>query len=249
MPHSKKTRAKVSKIKRDWNKRVKHLEKLKHKHQSDTYEITLPHVSLGDLRRKWSLKQKEPHPAILRNVKNFVRLPSDPNRPLLIYGSDRGLLACRIRLQQPELVQQLSDSIDKLPSKISHYKYRGIKRGEYRTRHLGVWAPYMVVPKHTKEHRQHKKPHDNFLRDNSALWYEISAILGQMAPNFFKEFLRYPTGPGLRHGCDTWAACVVNDGGNNPNQTNIHRDVKESQYGYSCVISCGDFTGGDLCYS
>jgi hypothetical protein len=67
-----------------------------------------------------------------------------------------------------------------------------------------------------------------------------------MAPNFFKESLRYPTGPGLRHGCDAWAACVVNDSGNNPNQTNIHRDVKESQYGYSCVISCGEFTGGDL---
>jgi hypothetical protein len=104
----------------------------------------------------------------------------------------------------------------------------------------------MTEPQYTREHRQHHKQHDQFLRENTELWHEISALLGQLAPNFFKESLRYPSGPGLSHGCDAWAACVVNDGGNNPNQTNVHRDVKESQYGYSCVISCGNFTGGDL---
>ena len=104
----------------------------------------------------------------------------------------------------------------------------------------------MVMPKHTREHRQYKTAHDQFLRENAELWYEISAMLGQMAPNFFKESLRYPSGPGLDRSCNAWAVCVVNNGGNNPNQTNIHRDVKESQYGYSCMISCGDFTGGDL---
>jgi hypothetical protein len=115
----------------DLNKRIKSLQKLKHKHLSNSYEITLPHISLGDLRKRWSFQQKEPHPAVLRNVKNFVRLPTNSNRPLFIYGSDDGLLACRVRLQRPELVQQLSESIDELPSKISHYNYRGIKRGEY----------------------------------------------------------------------------------------------------------------------
>jgi hypothetical protein len=104
----------------------------------------------------------------------------------------------------------------------------------------------MVTPKYTKEHREHVQAHNNFLQWNSKLWYEISALLGQVAPNFFKESLRYPAGEGLNRGCNAWAACVINNGGNNPNQTNIHRDVRESQYGYSCVISCGDFTGGDL---
>jgi hypothetical protein len=39
---------------------------------------------------------------------------------------------------------------------------------------------------------------------------------------------------------------LLYNGGNNPNQTNIHRDVKKSQYGYSCVVSCREFTGGAI---
>ena len=65
-------------------------------------------------------------------------------------------------------------------------------------------------------------------------------------PGVFKEFQRYPLAKGQTRDCGAWAACVVNNGGNNPNETEIHRDVKESQYGYSCIVSCGNYTGGDL---
>ena len=66
MTHSKRTQAKKEAIKRDLEKRVKELQKLKEKHFKDAYEITLPNVSLGDLRAKWTLQQKPLHPAVER---------------------------------------------------------------------------------------------------------------------------------------------------------------------------------------
>jgi len=104
----------------------------------------------------------------------------------------------------------------------------------------------MKMPEYTKEHREHRKAHDQFLKDNEELFNDMSAFLGQVAPGVFKEFQRYPLGKGQIRPCGAWASCVVNNGGNSPNQTNIHRDVKESQFGYSCVVSCGDYTGGDI---
>ena len=33
---------------------------------------------------------------------------------------------------------------------------------------------------------------------------------------------------------------------NDPNETNVHRDVKESPYSYSCIFACGDYIRGDI---
>jgi len=74
----------------------------------------------------------------------------------------------------------------------------------------------------------------------------MSALLGGLAPGPFQEMQRYPLPKDKFLSCGAWAACVVNNGGNNPNETQVHRDVKESQYGYSCIVSCGDFQGGAL---
>jgi hypothetical protein len=74
----------------------------------------------------------------------------------------------------------------------------------------------------------------------------MSAILGALAPGVFKDFQLYPMPETAQRQCGAWAACVINNGGNNPNQTEVHRDVKESQYGYSCVVSCGNYTKGDI---
>src|SRR5437667_433332 len=41
--------------------------------------------------------------------------------------------------------------------------------------------------------------------------------------------------------CGEWLGCAINKGGNNPNQTNRHRNASEAQYGYSGLISCGDY--------
>src|SRR5271154_4107752 len=246
MTHSKRTQAKKEAIKRDLEKRVKELQKLKEKHFKDAYEITLPNVSLGDLRAKWTLQQKPLHPAVERRVPHFTRMPSDPDRPLVIRGSDGGLLACRIRLNRPDLIQKLSDSIEQLPADLKHYKYKGITRGEYQTRHLGVWAPYMKTPEYTAEHRDKQEAHDKFLEDNKELFRDMSGLMGMLVPGVFKEFQRYPLGPEQERGAGAWAALVVNNGGNNPNQTNIHRDVREAQFGYSCGASCGDFRDGAI---
>jgi predicted 2-oxoglutarate/Fe(II)-dependent dioxygenase YbiX len=74
----------------------------------------------------------------------------------------------------------------------------------------------------------------------------MSAILGAVAPGVFKDFQLYSLPKEAQRQCGAWAACVINNGGNNPNQTEVHCDVKESQFGYSCVVSCGDYSGGDI---
>jgi len=38
----------------------------------------------------------------------------------------------------------------------------------------------------------------------------------------------------------------VNKGGNDPNQTNIHGDPSEALYGYSCLVSYGNYIEGEL---
>ena len=243
MPHSVKQRKKRERVTRDLNKRVKQLKKLATKHYADAEIIILPDVSLGDLREKYKHTHHPLHPAVVRNVPKFTRIPINKDRPLLIYGSDGGLLVARIHLKRHDLITKLSESIDRLPEKTKHYKFRGIKRGEYKTRHYGVWASYQPKPYLTAEHRGDGEIADAFLEENSELFHEMSAVLGELAPGVFKEFQRYPI-PGLKRGCGAWSACVVNNGGNNPNQTEAHRDVKESQYGYSCVVTCGDFTKG-----
>jgi hypothetical protein len=245
MPHSKSGHNQRTRLVRELDKRLEDLAQLRAKNFTNAREIRLTKVSLGDLRARWKNEQKPPHPAVLRQVPNFTRIPSDPNQPLLIYGSDGGLLAARIRSKRPDLILKLATTIDTLPP-AEHYKHKGVKRSEYKTRHLGVWAPYMKIPEYTAEHREHREVHDQFLKDNEELFNDMSAFMGQVAPGVFKEFQRYPLAKGQTRPCGAWASCVVNNGGNNPNQTNIHRDVRESQYGYSCVVSCGDFTGGDI---
>ena len=62
----------------------------------------------------------------------------------------------------------------------------------------------------------------------------------------FKQFQNYVLGNGLKRLCGVFAGCVVNYGGNDPEQTEVHRDVKEAQYGYSCIFSYGKYMGGSL---
>jgi len=243
MPHSVKQRKKRERVTRDLNKRVKELKKLKTKHYADAEIIVLPNVSLGDLRDKYKYHHHPLHPAVVRSVPKFTRIPINKDRPLLIYGSDGGLLVARIPLKRQDLVTKLSESIDRLPEKTRHYTFRGINRSEYKTRHYGVWASYQPLPFITAEHKDDGPIADAFLEENAELFHVMSGALGELAPGVFKEFQRYPI-PDLERACGAWSACVVNNGGNNPNQTEVHRDVRESQYGYSCVVTCGEFTKG-----
>jgi hypothetical protein len=153
MVHSTSKRKARDRAKKILNDRVANLQRLKEKHMPEVQSITLEHVSLGDLRHRYKPTHQELHPAIRRMSKNFQHYNSSAQTPLLIYGSDGGLLAARIRLQNQDLIKRLSKAIDALPENTKHYKFKGIKRGEYQTRHYGVWAAYMPEPRLTAEHR------------------------------------------------------------------------------------------------
>jgi len=153
MVHSTSKRKARDRAKKILNERVANLQRLKEKHMPEVHSVTLDHVSLGDLRRRYKPTHQALHPAIRRMCKNFKRYESSAVTPLLIYGSDGGLLAARVRLQNQDLIECLSKAIDALPAKTKHYKFKGIKRGEYQTRHYGVWAAYMPEPRLTAEHR------------------------------------------------------------------------------------------------
>jgi hypothetical protein len=249
MPYSVRTRKKIERTRNSLKKRVKQVQKLTEKRMEGAQIITLPDVSLGDLRRRYKRKQTLPPQAVLRQVPNFTRIPSNPDKPLLIYGSDDGLLACRVRLKHPDLIQDLSNSIDALPPKVKRYKFKGIERSKYEARHFGVWAPYSKESFITREHRDDGAKATQFFETNKRLFEHMSAVLGGLAPGVFKEMQRYPVGKDLPpRFCGAWTACVVNHGGKfeDPEETEIHRDVSESQYGYSCVVCCGDFSGGAI---
>ena len=141
---------------------------------------------------------------------------------------------------------KLTESIDALPEVTKCYKFKGIKRSQYQKRHYGHWCPYMPTPQLTAEHRRDGTIADNFVNQAQPLFYEMSAVLGGLLPRLFKDMQLFPVPGTVGRMCGAWASCVINDGGDNPKHTNLHRDVKESPYGYSCVIACGDYIEGDL---
>lgn len=249
MPHSVRKRRQRDLRKKALDRRIKDIQRLAKKHYVEPHLVKLSHVSLGELRRRFTHLNpgfKALHPALKRMEysNRFKRYPLDPHKPLEVRGSDGGLLLVRTRLNNPQAVQKLGMAAVKLPNP-KHYKYKGIKRSNYKTLHLGSWAPYSTVCLVTRELRDAGIMGYQFLSDQQFIWSELSRILGQYAPGVFKQYQLYPVNDPAERFCGAWYACVVNDG-QNPNQTEAHRDVKESLYGYSCVIAAGEFTGGAL---
>ena len=248
MTRSVKNRKRIESRKRKLNRRIKSIAQLTAKHVVNPEVVRLPHVSLGDLRQRFhphNTGWKGLHPAIRRTVPKFKRYPLDPTRPLEIYGSDGGLLLVRDRIKNSETIRGLAESVQELPAP-KHYKFKGIKRSEYKTVHFGTWAAYAKQCMITRELKDAGHMGMEFLERYEPVWREMSRLFGQYMPGAFKQFQLYPVNKPCRRFCGAWCACVVNNGGNNPNQTYAHRDVKEAQYGYSCILSCGNFTGGAL---
>ena len=92
MPNSVRTRKKIECTKKTLKKRANQLQKLTKKCIEGAQIITLSDVSLGDLRKRYKCKQTLPPKAVLRQVPNFTQIRSDLDKPLLICGSDNGLL-------------------------------------------------------------------------------------------------------------------------------------------------------------
>lgn len=148
-------------------------------------------------------------------------------------------------LNDPEILNKLTSSLQELPLH-TNLKFRGIDRGSFSTRHYCIWAPYSKTPFISRELIEDGEAGFKFLKDNQGLWDQVSNILGQISPCTYRRFLRYPLLNGLERLCGAFAGCVVNLGDKDPVQTKPHRDVKESIYGYSCVVPIGDYSRGAL---
>ena len=238
MVHSVKNRKKLVKKMRTLKKTAKRLVKLGS--QEGILEMKLPYVALGDLRRRWSQKERPLHPALLRKLKNFTRIKIPKDKPLRISGSDGGLLVYGVALNDKELVDNLYESIQDAPTP-KHYSFKGKKRSEYESWHWTAWAKYSLEPFMSREYLDAQEEADKFFEDNKEVFSRMSEILGQCAPGVFKQFQTYPLPDGVKRLCGAWLGCAINKGGNNPNQTNRHRDASEAQYGYSGLISCEDY--------
>lgn len=245
MPHSK---AKRSRIYNHMRSIASHLQKLKNLHEKHIHKakvIRHSSVTLGELRANYTPHHKSIPTELLANVQYFHRVKSDPTRPLFIYGKDGGLIAHRTSLNDSAMVDQLTQSLKALPRRTNH-KFRGIDRGKYSTRHLTVWCPYAKKPFVSRELKEDEEANLEFLNSNVQLWNRLSDILGQISPSTYRQFLRYPLPKDLKRFCTAWAGCVVNLGDKDPVQTKPHRDVKESIFGFSCVVPAGNYTGGAL---
>jgi hypothetical protein len=235
-----------NKVDKDLKRRVKNLAKLHTKHMPEVQKVKLSYISLGDLRQRFSTRHQPLPPSWPDEVHDFERYTStDGGKPLLIYGSDNRLLALRIRSKQPESVKKLAEAIDALPTP-KKWDAKGIQRGHYMSQHFGVWCPYMPQPRVTAEQRNAGAAADDFAELAQPLFREMTAVLGGVAPDVFQEFQRHALPPDAQRACGAWASCVVNNGGEDADQGNLHRDVRESPFGFSCAIACGDFEEGDL---
>ena len=246
MPHSKSTRSFISKRLSKLEKRIRRLKAIAFNYNQNAQVITVP-VTLGQLRQQYSPRHKKPisNIDVEDSIQTYQRIPMDPQRPLFIYGKDGGLIAYRTSLDSSDLLTTLTQSIRELPTKTG-LKFRGIYRGKYSTRHYCVWSPYSRKPFISRELRDDGEAGLEFLKKNTKLWTQLSNILGGISPNTYKSFLRYPLPKELHRFCSAWAGCVVNIGDEDPVQTRPHRDVKESIFGFSCIVTAGDYTGGGL---
>jgi len=226
-------------------RRTKRLSKLAVHQQQNMVEMVLSYVSLGDLRRRWRQRETPLNPYLDKKFKKFKRIKIPRDKPIRICGSDGGLMVYGVALNEPEPVNTLFQSIKDLPTP-KHYTFKGKKRSEYLTRHFTVWAKYSLSPYLSKDYLDDIDAAEQFFKKNELVFQIMSAILGQCAPGVFQQFQMYPLPNGLRRLCGAWLGCAINNGGNNPNQAYVHRDASEALYGYSGLISCGDYRRGGL---
>jgi len=227
-------------------KKVKKLQVLQDKFKTNSKVMNLKSVSLGNLRSRSSCQQTDLSEGLIQKVAGFQRVSPKPNEPLLIYGSDGGLLAASMSNDDSESVRRLDESIEALRKGKSKCQSKGKDRGKYEKLIFTLWSPYRKEPIYSKDYRLRERESKRFIEDNKSIFRKLTNLLGQVAPGVFKELQRYPVNDGLSRLCDAWCGCVINRFGLDAPPTEIHRDVKEPKYGYSGLICTGEFTGGGL---
>jgi hypothetical protein len=245
MPHSTRKRKQIEKHKTALNKRVKNINEIMLKKNPTSHKITLPFVSLGDLRHQGRTSL---HPALIckESVSNFTCYKADSTTPLEIHGSDRGLLAYRLPGMESKYLETLHSTINNLPLLQKNTEQNSINHEPSSETQLAVWCPYSTTPVLSSEFEQHEIAHRHFIEANEKVWNRMTFSLGHVAPKVFKDVQRFPLPSGMERLCKTWCACVVNKGGVDEERTEQHRNVHEGQAGYSCLCSTGNYSGGGL---
>lgn len=245
MSRSTEIKRKIKRTKTQLMKRIKNLQRMAKCQHKNVQTIKLQHVSLGDLRRRWKQKPTKLDPALLSKVPQFQRIAIDSHRSVCIKGSDDGLLAYVANINRLDLVDQLYKSIVALPDP-KPYKHKGVARSDARIWHFCVWAKYKPFPFLSKELRDMWEEGMRFMETNREVFGIMSGLMGQVVPEAFKTFQRYPLPDGLFRLCGAWLGCAVNHGKSNQKKTKIHRDASGAIYGYSGLISCGNYRKGGL---
>jgi hypothetical protein len=251
MPHSTSKNQKIRKTLEKLNDEIRILSELGEERLKNAEKISLPHVSLGALKKQYKYRHRKVDPALRRQEEKgkFRYLASDSDRYLVIKGWDEGLLACRAPIRDPKVVQTLTTSMNMIPSDKTSKKSKtnGLDRGDHSSQYYCVWADSSPEPFISKDAKLNLETTEKFLDDNKKSWKCMSNLLGEVAPRTYKRFQRFPLPGKLKRFCGAWAGCVVNVGRNkNPVRTKAHRDVKEGKHGYSCLCACGDYEGGEV---
>ena len=101
-------------IKKDLNELPKRLLALSQKHPANALRIKWLHVSLGEPRENYKPHYIGIDPILLQDPPNFTIHQSCQDTPLLLYGSDDGIIAARLCLKDSMLglLTQVSATID-----------------------------------------------------------------------------------------------------------------------------------------
>jgi len=75
------------------------------------------------------------------------------------------------------------------------------------TCYYGLWCPHMLQPELTAEHRDNADVADEFIYLYQSIFCEMTAILGDFAP---QEFQQNPLPNDAKRPRGAWSACAVN---------------------------------------
>jgi hypothetical protein len=136
MPRTTFKNSKIRKTLQRLNDEVRILSKLGEERLKNAQDISLPHVSLSDLKDQYKQSHRKLDPALTRQEEKgqFRYFASDSDRYLVIKDGKGRLLACRAPIRDPKVVQTLTTSMTTIsPDEISK-KSNGLDRGDHCSR-------------------------------------------------------------------------------------------------------------------
>ena len=235
---------KTRRAKKHLQQRLKAIHKTTAKYVPEPTFIKVNHISLGDLRRKYSNK----HVSIAddperMDTSKFKRCPPNSTQPLEIRGSDNGLLLYRFPAGSPELAQTLHETITRLPP-TKKRKHKGLKRSTYTSRHYNLTCNSADEPYYTREYKDDGPLAEEFIEFNKPMWKRMAFVLGMKAPNLFRDVQLFDIPQQWL--CGAFSGCVINQGGLDVEKTTPHRDPREPRESYAALTCTGVHSDGGL---